>query len=482
LRNANWLLKLAVVLLCGAMLLGTALGDDGFYVITASTGTFKGNWDGAKTYNAKDIVFYQGSSWFSPAGNNLDHFPDISPSYWTMLAQKGDKGATGATGPQGPQGVQGPTGPTGPTGATGATGATGPQGFQGAQGPQGPPGASTWGLNGSSTYYTAGAVGIGTNSPSSPLTVTTGGSVAADIKSSGVGATVLQAASTATTGLGWGVLGSTYSSDAQAYGVFGYAKSGGASGVYGQTDGTGTGVYGQASGNGTGVSGISASGLGVFGSTNSSDSNSHGVYGLASNGSGVFGLASETGAGVNGMANGSGPGVSGSNSGAGPGVTGVSGSGIGVRGTSTSDNGVFAESYDSNHYGMFAINRATSGGAGGVYATTNSLDANASAVYGMSYGQAAGVRGYCQGSGIGVYGYSYIPYGGYAVYADGKFAATGTKSAIVATSQGNRTLYSQESPEVWFEDVGEGQLMAGMAHVELDPSFWRPSPSTTSTP
>ena len=32
-RNTNWLFKLAVVLLCGAILLGSAVGDDGFYVI-----------------------------------------------------------------------------------------------------------------------------------------------------------------------------------------------------------------------------------------------------------------------------------------------------------------------------------------------------------------------------------------------------------------------------------------------------------------
>ena len=47
----------------------------------------------------------------------------------------------------------------------------------------------------------------------------------------------------------------------------------------------------------------------------------------------------------------------------------------------------------------------------------------------------------------------------------------GTKTAIVPTSQGQRELYSQESPEVWFEDFGEGQLTGGLAHIELDPLF-----------
>jgi hypothetical protein len=32
-------------------------------------------------------------------------------------------------------------------------------------------------------------------------------------------------------------------------------------------------------------------------------------------------------------------------------------------------------------------------------------------------------------------------------------------------------MYSQESPENWFEDFGEGQLINGRAHIELDPLF-----------
>ena len=79
------------------------------------------------------------------------------------------------------------------------------------------------------------------------------------------------------------------------------------------------------------------------------------------------------------------------------------------------------------------------------------------------------VFGGATGSGYGVLGYAPS---GYAVYSNGNFAAVnGTKSAIVTTSQGNRTLYSQESPEVWFEDVGEGQLVGGLAHIALDPLF-----------
>jgi hypothetical protein len=41
----------------------------------------------------------------------------------------------------------------------------------------------------------------------------------------------------------------------------------------------------------------------------------------------------------------------------------------------------------------------------------------------------------------------------------------------VPTSQGHKKLYSHESPEVWFEDVGEGQLSGGTARIVLDPLF-----------
>lgn len=50
--------------------------------------------------------------------------------------------------------------------------------------------------------------------------------------------------------------------------------------------------------------------------------------------------------------------------------------------------------------------------------------------------------------------------------------ATGSKSAIVETSSGeHRAIYAIESPEVWVEDYGSGQLLNGEARVELDPLF-----------
>jgi hypothetical protein len=48
----------------------------------------------------------------------------------------------------------------------------------------------------------------------------------------------------------------------------------------------------------------------------------------------------------------------------------------------------------------------------------------------------------------------------------------GTKSSAVKVNNGEyRAFYSQESPENWFEDFGEGQLVNGKAHIDLDSLF-----------
>jgi len=60
----------------------------------------------------------------------------------------------------------------------------------------------------------------------------------------------------------------------------------------------------------------------------------------------------------------------------------------------------------------------------------------------------------------------------YSGYFNGNHViANGTKTASVGTSKGNQLLYVTELPEVWFEDVGGGQLTNGTAHIQLDPLF-----------
>ena len=54
----------------------------------------------------------------------------------------------------------------------------------------------------------------------------------------------------------------------------------------------------------------------------------------------------------------------------------------------------------------------------------------------------------------------------------GNTTAIGTKSAAVPLASGNMVkVFSMESPEVWFEDFGAGQLGGGITTVALDRSF-----------
>jgi hypothetical protein len=89
------------------------------------------------------------------------------------------------------------------------------------------------------------------------------------------------------------------------------------------------------------------------------------------------------------------------------------------------------------------------------------------------------------GTGTGVYGKSTqnLPGFDYGLYCEGNFATNGVisngagliyptvKAASVPTTKGNQLVYCKESPEMWFEDFGFGQLQNGTAHVALDAVF-----------
>ncbi|RMG96139.1 MAG: hypothetical protein D6706_10655 [Chloroflexi bacterium] len=59
----------------------------------------------------------------------------------------------------------------------------------------------------------------------------------------------------------------------------------------------------------------------------------------------------------------------------------------------------------------------------------------------------------------------------FTVNENGDYTAAGTKSAVVAAQGGQRLVYTIESPEVWLEDFGSGQLQNGVAQVVIDPVF-----------
>ena len=104
---------------------------------------YVGNYSSATNYGLHDAVSYGGSTYVSLVAGNAGQTPDVSPSYWALLA------ARGPAGPQGPAGAQGPQGLAGATGATGATG------------PQGPPVSfkGTWAAG--QSYAVGDAVGYG---------------------------------------------------------------------------------------------------------------------------------------------------------------------------------------------------------------------------------------------------------------------------------------------------------------------------------
>lgn len=120
-----------------------------------------------------------------------------------------------------------------------------------------------------------------------------------------------------------------------------------------------------------------------------------------------------------------------------------------------------------DHYGIRAEAAGSSSapacGSYGYAQNTSSGNAYGGYFYALPFGT---------GTKYGVYGYENAGGTGAAVYASGDQIASGTKSEVVKTaSSGHRLLYSVESSEVWFEDVGRGQLANGRAHIELDPLF-----------
>ncbi len=161
--------------------------------------------------------------------------------------------------------------------------------------------------------------------------------------------------------------------------------------------------------------------------------------------------------------------------------------------TSTYDDyGVYGDCNNRAYYGYGgrfeggwrgSYNRAGMAGSGSRYASysyaTNS-DSDGSSVY--------GVYGYGGGSASPIYGGYFV--GGiyptalrrsreedsgsqstFGVYSSGNIAGSGTKSAIIATEEGPKAVYCQESPEIWFEDFGSAEIVSGMAIVDIADDF-----------
>ena len=149
-------------------------------------------------------------------------------------------------------------------------------------------------------------------------------------------------------------------------------------------------------------------------------------------------------------------------------------------------NGRCGHTGSGNGYGGYFLSDST--GTGSSYGgRTVGLAKGSSTAYGFAsyaanrgtgtvYGGYFSVGSY--GSGVKYAIYASSPGTGYAGYFDGdvrvseNFIVLGSKNAAVNTSGNDYHLvYSQESPECWFEDFGEGQLINGRVHIELDPLY-----------
>lgn len=308
----------------------------------------------------------------------------------------------------------------------------------------------------------------------------------------------VQAATGVTMYSGSGVCGYSESFN----GVFGFTPADTAFGVYGYNSGVGgTGVFGVGNGiagtywGGSGVSGASDD-VGVFGYGDAT-SQSWGVCALsdATDGYGVYAeVTAATGFGVrahNDDASGTGLNASGNGEtgyyftgGSGAAGTGTS---FGVAGFCTADGGRGIYGYSlsptnsgAGTYGFHSHSNGTGvvglGNGGGSYVTLTvgtggAFTGDTIGVAGFSYGSSGNVAGgyFDNFNGpLGSFCYTAYEFGG----IDYKVIGSGIAATIMETREGNKTLFCPESPEAWFEDIGEAQLQNGRSgKITLDPLF-----------
>ena len=84
-------------------------GSNGAPGATGSKGdpgiVWQGTWSAGTTYTDGDAVQFNGSAWVSIQDANQGNSPDSSPTFWQLLAMKGDTGDTGTMGAQGAAGL-----------------------------------------------------------------------------------------------------------------------------------------------------------------------------------------------------------------------------------------------------------------------------------------------------------------------------------------------------------------------------------------
>lgn len=174
-------------------------------------------------------------------------------------------------------------------------------------------------------------------------------------------------------------------------------------------------------------------------------------------------------------------------------VVGQTGAGTltaGVRGVSTAFNGnggILRADNGTSAFGVWAIaamGRAVvgDGGTHGARLTASSagglgVEAFGTAVGVLGRGTAVSSRGVEGQTGVGDWGgifFGPAPFNSQALASVGQFVVfNGLKLGAVPIADGKQhvSLYTVESPEAWFEDIGGARLDGGWAVVPLDPIF-----------
>jgi len=361
-----------------------------------------------------------------------------------LTGTNGIDGVTGPTGPTGPSG--GPIGPTGPTGAdsniagptgptgvgtpgsTGATGPTGPTGAgaSGSTGPTGPTGAGTPGSSGPT-----GPTGVGTPGSTGP-TGPTGAGTPGSTGPTGPTGVGTPGASGPTGPTGAGTPGATGPTGPVGCGTVNLVlKSTGSAAVCSQIfdNGTDVGVFTSAPGFRFHAPSSTPNPMAVFQNSNAAGDVLYGFNNAAGGtalGTGVVGLTSQ---GSNFAA-----GVWGENA-------SLTGTGIFAMGEGEAPNGLIA-----------GQGLAASGFATGAYAFSSTAGVG-QAIYSNQFGNIIRVNYWNGGTQF-------------------KIQGTGTVSTIVKDENEQPVvMFAPESPEVYFQDFGQGQLVNGKATINLDPTF-----------
>lgn len=186
-------------------------------------------------------------------------------------------------------------------------------------------------------------------------------------------------------------------------------------------------------------------------------------------------------------------------------ASGSGSNGHGVAGYTNQSNsfGVYGENYNANGFAITGYNLVGSGAGGGtgIYGVTSqsagfgmfSRNLNTSGTGLISSGTnsianylTSGSGGAFTGLGTGIYGYSTTAGIGEAIYSNQfgnitrvnywsgftqyKIIGAGTVSTIAKGLDDEKVvLHCTEAPEIYFEDYGQGQLLNGNAHIEIDP-------------